>query len=209
MRFDRSMTRLADAQNDAERRYASGVLEFVGSFVTVSALRLQPAIRRMLGDRLESIFVPLRAVDPPERAEVVRRRPVDHRADLERRRAVRLADASLGRGRADRRRVHGPPVRGPGQRRGQRRPRRTCRRSRISASTSRAPARSGTRRRGRLPWPPPGDRLAAHRAATTSAIATGQTTRRTAARASTARRSRSSAASASRWSDRAAPARAR
>ena len=60
MRFDRSMTRLAEQQNQAERRYASGVLEFVGSFVTVSALRLQPAIRRVLGSRLDSIFVPLR-----------------------------------------------------------------------------------------------------------------------------------------------------
>lgn len=60
MRFDKSMTRLAEQQNQAERRYASGVLEYVGSFVTVSALRLQPAIRRMLGARLESIFVPLR-----------------------------------------------------------------------------------------------------------------------------------------------------
>ena len=59
-RFDRSMTRLAAAQNDAERRYASGVLEFVGNIVTVSALRLQPSLRRLLHGRLEAIFVPLK-----------------------------------------------------------------------------------------------------------------------------------------------------
>ncbi len=59
-RFDRSMTRLAAEQNDAERRYASGVLEFVGNIVTISALRLQPNLRRLLQGRLENIFVPLK-----------------------------------------------------------------------------------------------------------------------------------------------------
>ena len=59
-RFDRSMTRLAAAQNEAERRYASGVLEFVGNIVTVGALRLQPSLRRLLQGRLDAIFVPLR-----------------------------------------------------------------------------------------------------------------------------------------------------
>ena len=60
MRFDRSMTKLSRAQNDAERRYASGVLEFVGSIVTVTALRLQPSARRLLGARLDAVFVPLK-----------------------------------------------------------------------------------------------------------------------------------------------------
>jgi len=59
-RFDRSMTKLSRAQNDAERRYASGVLEFVGSIVTVTALRLQPSARRLLGARLDAVFVPLK-----------------------------------------------------------------------------------------------------------------------------------------------------
>ena len=59
-RFDRSMTKLSRAQNEAERRYASGLLEFVGSIVTVTALRLQPSARRLLGARLDAVFVPLR-----------------------------------------------------------------------------------------------------------------------------------------------------
>lgn len=60
MRFDRSMTVLAREENDAERRYSSGVLEFVSNIVTVTAFRLQPAAKRILGSRLEAIFVPLK-----------------------------------------------------------------------------------------------------------------------------------------------------
>ncbi len=60
IRFDRSMTKLARSQNDAERRYSSGVLEFVGSILTITALRLQPRAERLLGKRLEAIFVPLK-----------------------------------------------------------------------------------------------------------------------------------------------------
>lgn len=60
LRFDRSMTRLARDENDAERRFSSGVLEFVGNIVTVTALRLQPAARRLLASRLEAVFVPLK-----------------------------------------------------------------------------------------------------------------------------------------------------
>ncbi len=59
LRFDRSMTALAKQQNHAERRYASGVLAFVGGIVTITALRLQPSAKRLLGARLEAIFVPL------------------------------------------------------------------------------------------------------------------------------------------------------
>ena len=60
MRFDRSITRLAAQENDAQRRHASGLLEFIGGIVTVTALRLQPNARRLLGTRLEAIFVPLK-----------------------------------------------------------------------------------------------------------------------------------------------------
>ena len=59
-RFDRTMTRLAAQQNDAERRYASGVLEFVSGIATMTALRLAPSARRLLGHRLDAIFVPLK-----------------------------------------------------------------------------------------------------------------------------------------------------
>ncbi len=58
-RFDRSMTVLAEAQNDAERRFSSGALQFVGGIVTVSALRLEASTRRMLDGRLDAIFAPL------------------------------------------------------------------------------------------------------------------------------------------------------
>ncbi len=60
MRFDRSMMLLAREENDASRRYASGVLGFVAGMVTVHALRLQPSARRILGERLEKVFVPLK-----------------------------------------------------------------------------------------------------------------------------------------------------
>ena len=60
MRFDRSMTVLAAAQNDAERRFSSGALQFVGSIVTVSALRLEASTRRMLDGRLDAVFAPLK-----------------------------------------------------------------------------------------------------------------------------------------------------
>ena len=60
MRFDRSMMRLALLENEANRRYASGVLESVGAIVTVTALRLQASVRRMTNARLEAVFVPLR-----------------------------------------------------------------------------------------------------------------------------------------------------
>ena len=60
MRFDRSMTVLARRENDAERRFSSGVLEFVANIVTVRALRLQPGARRVLTSRLEAVFVPLK-----------------------------------------------------------------------------------------------------------------------------------------------------
>jgi ATP-binding cassette subfamily B protein len=57
LRFDRALMRLAAVEN---RHYLAGIVDFVGSIGTVMALRLQPATRRMLGNRLDAVFVPLR-----------------------------------------------------------------------------------------------------------------------------------------------------
>jgi ATP-binding cassette subfamily B protein len=60
LRFDRSMMRLADEENDASRRFSSGVLEFVSGIVTVAALRLERSTKRRLAARLDEIFRPLK-----------------------------------------------------------------------------------------------------------------------------------------------------
>ena len=59
-RVDRSMMRLADKENEAERRYYSALVDALGNIVSVLALRLQAATRRLLGERLASIVVPLK-----------------------------------------------------------------------------------------------------------------------------------------------------
>jgi len=59
LRFDRALIRLATRENQAERRYASGLLDFLGNISTVLSLRLQGSTRRLLGRRLESVFAPL------------------------------------------------------------------------------------------------------------------------------------------------------
>ena len=59
-RFDRAMMRLTEEQNHAERRFSSGLLEFLGGIVTVSALRLESVAKRRVGTRLDAIFVPLK-----------------------------------------------------------------------------------------------------------------------------------------------------
>ncbi|HEU4622830.1 MAG TPA: ABC transporter ATP-binding protein, partial [Burkholderiaceae bacterium] len=58
--FDRVIMRLAAQENEAERRYAAGVLDFLGNVSTVLSLRLQQASRTMIGKRLAAVFVPLR-----------------------------------------------------------------------------------------------------------------------------------------------------
>lgn len=60
LRFDRALMQLARAENDAERRYAAAVLDFVGNAGTVIGLRLQAASRKVLGRRMEAVMVPLR-----------------------------------------------------------------------------------------------------------------------------------------------------
>jgi len=60
LRFDRVLMQLARAENDAERRYAAALLDFVGNAGTVIGLRLQAASRKLLGYRMDAVMVPLR-----------------------------------------------------------------------------------------------------------------------------------------------------
>jgi len=60
MRFDRALMQLARAENDAERRYAAALLDFVGNAGTVIGLRLQAASRKVLGRRMDGVMAPLR-----------------------------------------------------------------------------------------------------------------------------------------------------
>ncbi len=60
LRFDRTLMQLARAENDAERRYAAALLDFVSNAGTVIGLRLQAASRKLLGRRMDAIMVPLR-----------------------------------------------------------------------------------------------------------------------------------------------------
>ena len=60
VRVDRSMMRLADKENEAERHYQSALVDALGNIVSVLALRLQTATQRLLGTRLASIVVPLK-----------------------------------------------------------------------------------------------------------------------------------------------------
>jgi ABC-type multidrug transport system fused ATPase/permease subunit len=59
MRIDRTLMRLSMQEMEAERRYASGMADFLGHIGTVLSLRLQDASRRLLQGRLARIFVPL------------------------------------------------------------------------------------------------------------------------------------------------------
>lgn len=58
--FDRAMIRLAHAENDAERRYASTLLDALGNSTTLFALRQARGVTQLLQRRLESIFEPLK-----------------------------------------------------------------------------------------------------------------------------------------------------
>ncbi|AJP59686.2 multidrug ABC transporter ATP-binding protein [Pandoraea vervacti] len=60
LRFDRVLMQLARAENDAERRYAAALLDFVGNAGTVIGLRLQVASRKLLGHRMDAVMAPLR-----------------------------------------------------------------------------------------------------------------------------------------------------
>ena len=60
LRFDRILMRLAERQNDAERRYGAGLLDVIGNIATVVGLRLQGHVQRLLARRLEAVFEPMR-----------------------------------------------------------------------------------------------------------------------------------------------------
>jgi len=59
LRFDRTLLRLAERENHAERHYAAGLLDFVGNISAVASLRLQAASRTLLDTRLVAVFQPL------------------------------------------------------------------------------------------------------------------------------------------------------
>ncbi len=60
LRFDRSLMRLAGAENQAERRYTARLVDFIGNVSAVASLRLQTATRSLLDQRLLAVFEPLR-----------------------------------------------------------------------------------------------------------------------------------------------------
>ncbi|KQW02652.1 ABC transporter ATP-binding protein [Rhizobacter sp. Root1221] len=60
VRFDRALMVLAARENQADRRYAARLLDFVGNISAVASLRLQAATRRLLDARLLAVFEPLR-----------------------------------------------------------------------------------------------------------------------------------------------------
>ncbi len=60
IRFDGALMALAAQENQAERRYAARLLDFVGNISAIASLRLQEATRRLLDTRLMAVFVPLR-----------------------------------------------------------------------------------------------------------------------------------------------------
>jgi ATP-binding cassette subfamily B protein len=58
--FDRAMLRLANQENEAERRYAATLIDTLGNTGTVYALRQARGVAARLQRRLLAVFVPLR-----------------------------------------------------------------------------------------------------------------------------------------------------
>jgi len=58
--FDRAMIRLAHRENDAERRYASTLIDSLGNSTTLLALRQSRGVVGLLSRRLEAVFEPLK-----------------------------------------------------------------------------------------------------------------------------------------------------
>ena len=58
--FDRAMMRLANHENDAERRYSAALVDVLGNAGTVYALRQARLVTARLQRRLLAVFVPLR-----------------------------------------------------------------------------------------------------------------------------------------------------
>jgi ATP-binding cassette subfamily B protein len=60
VRFDKVLMDLVKAQNDAERRYSSALVDALGNVSTIISLRLQRATSALLDSRLTAVFGPLR-----------------------------------------------------------------------------------------------------------------------------------------------------
>ncbi|SPF47457.1 ABC transporter [Syntrophobacter sp. SbD1] len=60
VQIDRGMMRLAVIENAAERRYQAALVDAMGNILSVFALRLEEATRRLLGARLAMVFVPMK-----------------------------------------------------------------------------------------------------------------------------------------------------
>ena len=58
--FDRKMVKLAHEENDAERRYASTLLDSLGNVTTLFALRQARAVVALMQQRLQRVFEPVR-----------------------------------------------------------------------------------------------------------------------------------------------------
>ena len=60
MRCDLALMKLSGRENQAERRYAAGLLDVLGNIGSVMCLRLQASTHRLLALRLEAVFTPLK-----------------------------------------------------------------------------------------------------------------------------------------------------
>ncbi|WP_448192307.1 ABC transporter ATP-binding protein [Azospirillum sp. sgz301742] len=60
LRLDRTMARLIDDENRAERRYSAELVDSLGNVGTVLTLRLEEATRSAMAHRLHAVFAPLR-----------------------------------------------------------------------------------------------------------------------------------------------------
>jgi len=60
VRFDRAMVRLLHEENRREGRYMAELVDCLGNVGTVLTLRLQAATRRVIGERLAAVFLPVR-----------------------------------------------------------------------------------------------------------------------------------------------------
>ena len=60
VRFDRALMRFARTENDADRRYVSALLDFLGNASTVIGLRLSAASRSLLWKRMQAVSAPLK-----------------------------------------------------------------------------------------------------------------------------------------------------
>jgi ATP-binding cassette, subfamily B, bacterial len=60
MGFDRAMIRLAAQENDAERRYASALIDAMGNVTSVAALRQARGVAARVAARLQAVYAPVK-----------------------------------------------------------------------------------------------------------------------------------------------------